>query len=175
MKSVRKTFAILTLLVIGGFPSLAASDSLESVYNRFIDRFADGNPAWKTDITLGANLNKPPQPPYRLHYHDSLGYYTYRPKHWSELNDYERFALRNDPRLPAFVRENALSLRTGQFGASAASANARQTAPMAGDSASLDSQAAGVLTQEGENRWGYRFEPGDLLNSKPLRLVEVPR
>jgi hypothetical protein len=171
-RCMRTTVAILVLLAAGGLAARAGNDSLEFVYDCFIARFADGNPAWKTEITLEADLNKPPQPPYRMHYHDSLGYYTYRPKHWTELNDYERFALRNDPRLPAFIRENALFLRTRQSGASA---NARQTAPMAGDSASLDSQAAGVLTQEGENRWGYRFEPGDLLNSKPLRLVEVPR
>ena len=174
MVGVRKTFAILSLLAVAAIPAFAGSNSLEFVYNCFIDRFADGNPAWKTEITLGADLDKPPQPPYRLHYHGSLGYYTYRPKHWTELNDYERFALRNDPRLPAFIRENALSLRAGQFGASAVPANARQTALTTGDSVSADSQAAGVLTREGENTWGYRFEPGDLLNSKPLRLVEVP-
>ena len=94
---------------------------------------------------------------------------------WSELNDYERFALRNDPRLPDFIRENALSLRSGQFGAMTAATKTKQRAPMAGDATSVDSQNAGVLTQEGENRWGYRFEPGELLNSKPLRLVEAPR
>ena len=92
MVGVRKTFAILSLLVVAAIPAFAGSNSLEFVYNCFIDRFADGNPAWKTEITLGADLDKPPQPPYRLHYHGSLGYYTYRPKHWSELNDYERFA-----------------------------------------------------------------------------------
>ena len=54
-----------------------------------------------------------------------------------------------------------------------AATKAKQRAPMAGDATSVDSQNAGVLTQEGENRWGYRFEPGELLNSKPLRLVEV--
>jgi hypothetical protein len=173
---MRKTIAILVLLLAaGGLSALAGNDSLEFVYNCFIDRFADGNPAWKTEITLGADLNKPPPLPSRLHYTDALGYFTYRPKHWSELNDYERFALRNDPRLPDFIRENALSLRNGQFGAMTAATKAKQRAPMAGDATSVDSQNVGVLTQEGENRWGYRFEPGELLNSKPLRLVEAPR
>jgi hypothetical protein len=171
---MRKTVAILVLLAAGGLVARGGNDSQELVYNCFITRFADGNPAWKTEITLGADLNKPPQPPYKLHYNDSLGYYTYRPKHWSELNDYERFALRNDPRLPDFMRENALLLRNGQLGALTVDTKAKQPAPMAGDATSVDSQKAGVLTQEGENRWGYRFEPGDLLNSKPLRLVEVP-
>lgn len=182
MERVRKMFAILSLLVLGGLPSLAGSDSLEFVYNCFIDRFADGNPAWKRDIILGADLNKPPQPPYRLHYHDSLGYYTYRPKRWNELNHYERFALENDPRLPDFIRENSALLRKGQFDASAE--RAKETG--AGDDgvgariqktepASLESQAQGFLTEEGENRYGYRFDPADLLNSRPLRLVEVHR
>lgn len=182
MVSVRKIFAILSLLVIGAFPSFAGSDSLESVYDCFIDRFADGNPAWKTDITLGADLNKPPQLPYRLHYNDSLGYYTYRPKRWNELNHYERFALENDTRLRDFIRENSALLRKGQFDASAE--RAKETG--AGDDgigariqktepASLESQAQGFLTEEGENRYGYRFEPADLLNSKPLRLEEVHR
>jgi hypothetical protein len=158
-RCMRTTVAILVLLAAGGLAARAGNDSLEFVYDCFIARFADGNPAWKTEITLEADLNKPPQPPYRLHYNDSLGYYTYRPKHWSELNDYEQFALRNDPRLSDFIRQNADSLRNGQFGVFAGS--------------SVDSQNVGVLSQEGENRWGYRFEPGDLLNSKPLRLVEA--
>jgi hypothetical protein len=193
-RCMRTTVAILVLLAAGGLAARAGNDSLEFVYNCFIARFADGNPAWKTEITLEADLNKPPQPPYRLHYNDSLGYYTYRPKHWSELNDYEQFALRNDPRLSDFIRQNADSLRNGQFGVFAGSTNATQTAlkPGAGardqsnnartgrlehapaaDATSVDSQNVGVLSQEGENRWGYRFEPGDLLNSKPLRLVEA--
>ena len=171
---MRTRIAILVLLAVGGLAARAGSDSLEFVYNCFIARFADGNPAWKTEIILGADLNKPPPPPYRLHYNDGLGYFTYRPKHWCELNDYEQFALRNDPRLPDFVRENALSLRNGQFSVLTADTKAKQPAPMAGDATSGDSQNDGVLTQEGENRWGYRFEPGDLLNSKPLRLVELP-
>jgi len=172
-RCMRITVAILIVLAAGGLAARAGNDSLEFVYNGFITRFAEGNPAWKTEITLGADLNKPPPPPYRLHYHDSLGYYTYRPKHWSELNDYEQFALRNDPRLPDFMREHALSLRNGQWSALAAASNAKPLVPLAGDAPSVDSQNAGVLTPEGENRWGYRFEPGDLLNSKPLRLVEA--
>ena len=81
--------------------------------------------------------------------------------------------MRNDPRLPDFVREHALSLRNGQLSALAAAPKTKPPGPLAGDATSVDSQNAGVLTPEGENRWGYRFEPGDLLNSKPLRLVEA--
>jgi len=182
MEDVRKILTILPLLVMGAFPTLAENGSLESVYDCFIDRFADGNPAWKTDIILGADLNTPPRLPYRLHYDDSLGYYIYRPKRWNELNHYERFALENDPRLPDFIRENSALLRKGQFDASAE--RAKETG--AGDDgvgartqktepASSELQAQGFLIEEGENRYGYRFEPADLLNSKPLRLVEVHR
>lgn len=182
MEDVRKLFAILPLLVMGTFPMLAENGSLESVYDCFIDHFADGNPAWKTNITLGADLSKPPKLPYRLHYDDGLGYYAYRPKHWSELNDYERFALENDPRLPDFIRENSTFLRGGRLGVSAGKTKPSDSAgneasPLIQNSepSSVASQAGGILTQEGENRYGYRFEPADLLNSKPLRLVEAPR
>ena len=182
MEDVRKIFTVLPLLVMGAFPTLANNGSLESVYDCFIYRFADGNPAWKTDITLGADLNKPPQIPYRLHYDDSLGYYTFRPKRWNELNHYERFALENDPRLPDFIRENSALLRKGQFNALAEKAketeagdNGIDARPQKTEPVSLEAQAQGVLTEEGENRYGYRFEPADLLNSKPLRLVEVHR
>lgn len=155
--SVRKRTAILIFLATS---SLVRSDTLESVYDQFIERFADENPAWKTEITLRADVNQPPASPFRLHYNDSLGYYTYRAKHWGELNDYERFALKNDQRLPHFVRERALALRGGQAG---------------GGNEKLPNQTNGLLRQEGQNTWGYRFEPEDLLNTKPLRLVELPQ
>lgn len=153
--------AVCILLVTGDIAVFAANNTLESVYDCFIERFADDNPAWKTEIVLRADLNKPPAPPYHLHYNDTLGYYTYRPKRWAELNDYERFALRNDPRLPHFIRERAAALRGGQ--------SASGETPPATD------QMNGVLRQEGRNTWSYRFEPGDLLNTKPLRLVELPQ
>lgn len=160
---MRKRIATLILLAAGGLGALAGNDTLEFVYNRFIEYFADGNPAWKADITLRADLSKPPAPPCKLHYSDSLGYYTYRPKLWAELNDYERFALRNDPRLPHFIREHALALRD--------EVRSEKTV----DETAVDSQSNGLLKQEGQNTWGYRFEPGDLLNAKPLRLIELPQ
>ena len=160
---MRKRIATLILLAAGGLGALAGNDTLEFVYNRFIEYFADSNPAWKADITLRADLSKPPAPPCKLHYSDSLGYYTYRPKLWAELNDYERFALRNDPRLPHFIREHALALRDGL--------RSEKTV----DETAVDSQSNGLLRQEGQNTWGYRFEPGDLLNAKPLRLIELPQ
>ena len=165
--SMRKRIAILILALAGGLVAFARNNTLESVYDRFIERFADENPAWKTDITLRANLSKPPVPPYRLHYNDSLGYYTFRPKHWAELNDYERFALKNDPRLAHFIREHASALRGELSLASAKTPRAADTVE--------DSQMNGLLRQEGQNTWGYRFEPEDLLNTKPLRLVELPQ
>ncbi len=166
--SMRKRIAILILLTTGSLVALARNDTLEFVYGCFIQRFADENPAWKTDITLRADLNNPPAPPYKLHYNDSLGYYTYRPKRWAELNGYERFALSNDPRLPHFIREHALALRGGQMN------GASNQTPGVGDTAE-DSQMNGLLRQEGQNTWGYRFEPQDLLNTKPLRLIELPQ
>jgi hypothetical protein len=63
--SMRKRIAILILLVSGSLVALARNDSLEFVYDCFIQRFADENPAWKTDITLRADLNSPPMPPWR--------------------------------------------------------------------------------------------------------------
>jgi len=170
---MRQRIAVLILLVTGGIAVFAANSTLESVYDCFIERFADGNPAWKADITLRADINKPPSPPYRLHYNDTLGYYTYRPKHWAELNNYERFALRNDPRFPHFIREHLSALRGGQApsGETLAALDSENTSRAAD---AMD-QMSGVLRQEGQNSWGYRFEPDDLLNTKPLRLVELPQ
>lgn len=166
-RRMRKRITVLILLAMGSLVVFARNDTVESVYDRFIERFADENPAWKTEITLRADVGKPPAPPFKLHYNDSLGYYTYRPKHWAELNDYERFALKNDPRLPHFIREHASTLR-GEL--ASAAAKAPRTADMA-----EETQTSGLLTREGQNTWGYRFEPEDLLNTKPLRLVELPQ
>ncbi len=166
-RRMRTRIAVLILLAMGSLVVFAKNETVESFYDRFIERFADENPAWKTEITLRAAVSKPPAPPFRLHYNDNLGYYTYRPKHWAELNDYERFALKNDPRLPHFIREHASALR-GEL--TSASANAPRTADMA-----EESQANGLLKREGQNTWSYRFEPEDLLNTKPLRLVELPQ
>jgi hypothetical protein len=176
-KSMRQRIVILILLVTGSLVARAGNDTLESVYESFIERFADENPAWKTDITLRADVSKPPAPPYKLHYNDSLGYYTYRPKHWVELNGYERFALRNDPRLPHFIREHALTLRGGQPDGPTNPAQRILTSEKAARAADAadESQMNGLLRQEGQNTWGYRFEPEDLLNTKPLRLIELPQ
>ena len=166
-RRMSKRITVLILLAMGSLVAFARNDTVESFYDRFIERFADENPAWKTEITLRADVSKPPAPPYKLHYNDSLGYYTYRPKHWAELNDYERFALTNDPRRPHFIREHALTLR-GEL----ASASAKT--PRVADTEE-DSQTNGLLRREGQNTWGYHFEPEDLLNTKPLRLVELPQ
>ncbi len=173
--SMRKRIAVLILLATGSVVVFARNDRLESVYDRFIERFADENPAWKTDITLRADVNKPPAGPYKLHYNDSLGYYTYRAKHWTELDDYERFALKNDPRLPHFIREHALALRGGQFGSAGNEAQPDLLSGKTPRAAEVTDQMNGLLRQEGQNTWGYRFEPEDLLNTKPLRLVELPQ
>ena len=45
---------------------LATAMPLVDIYNKFIAKFSDGNPAWKTDVTMGADVNKPPSPPYKL-------------------------------------------------------------------------------------------------------------
>ncbi len=170
-----KRIAILILLAAGGVLAFARNDTLETAYDRFIERFADENPAWKAEIVLRADVTKPPAPPHRLHYNDTLGYYTYRPKHWAELNDYERFALKNDPRLPHFIREHALALRGGQFGGANVTALSALASEEDSAVADITKPMNGLLRQEGQNTWGYRFEPDDLLNTKPLRLVELPQ
>lgn len=176
LTSMKKPLAMLMMLLLtGGLVTFARNNTLESVYDRFIERFADENPAWKTDITLRADVSKPPAPPCRLHYTDSLGYYTYRPKHWSELNDYERFALKNDPRLPHFIREHALALRGGQFGGAKPEAQSTVAGAKTSKAGEMTDQMNGLLRQEGQNTWGYRFEAEDLLNTKPLRLIELPQ
>lgn len=162
--------------------------ALVNVYHAFMERFADENPAWKTEISLSADVNKPPSPPYRLNYSDTLGYYSYRVKRWDELTDYERFAVRHDPRLPHFIREaygKDLPGATGkETGAAVQETSRVQPAPVARqeDSTTPDipptqkidlfKQTKGVLAQA-EGMFVYRFEPDELLTTKPLRLMEV--
>lgn len=165
---------------------------LIDIYNQFMDRFSDGNPAWKTEIVLRADVGKPPRPPYKLHYDDSLGYYTYRVKRWAELDDYEKFAVQNDPRLPHFIREEAANIRktnphpsgqmtdaregrseisagTGGAQASAGETNAPIAAPIR-----VSMQQRGILTREGAYGLAYKFDPDELINPHPLRLMEAP-
>ena len=170
--SIKSCVANLLVLLAGSLTVMATENTVESVYNRFIERFADATPAWKADITLGANLTNPPALPYRLHYNDSLGYYTYRPKHWEELNEYERFAVQNDPRLPHFIREEALALRTKPSPRQGANLETKKFAR--GTESIVEPDRRGLLTPDGPNVWGYRFEPAELLTSLPLRLVELP-
>lgn len=165
---------------------------LVDIYNQFMDRFSDGNPAWKTEIVLRADVGKPPRPPYKLHYDDSLGYYSYRVKRWDELDEYEKFALQNDPRLPHFIREEAFNIRntnshpsgqmtaagagrseisagTGGAQASAGETNAPIAAPIR-----VSMQQRGILTREGAYGLAYKFDPDELINPHPLRLMEAP-
>lgn len=165
---------------------------LIDIYNQFMDRFSDGNPAWKMEISLGADVGKPPAPPYKLHYDDGLGYYSYRVKRWDELDDYERFALQNDPRLPHFIREEAWNIRktnpqqpshvtiSGTAGMQApTSTDGPQPSAVASNSPtetpiSVPAKQRGILTREGASALAYKFEPDELINSQPLRLMEAP-
>jgi len=156
--------------------------ALGSVYYDFMERFADENPAWKTEISLEADITRPPSPPYRINYSDTLGYYSYRVKRWDELSAYEKFAVQHDPRLPHFIREvygKDLPGATGE-GTSDATAQAtvapreEPTTPDVPPNQRIDlfKQTKGVLAQA-EGMFVYRFEPDDLLTTKPLRLLEV--
>jgi hypothetical protein len=157
--------------------------ALVDVYHAFMERFADENPAWKTEITLSADISKPPSPPYRLNYSDTLGYYSYRVKQWDELSAYEKFAVQNDPRLPRFIREVYGKDLPGATGQEQTSNGAPQSAVAPGEDPStpdvppaqkidLFKQTKGVLSQA-EGMFVYRFDPDDLLTTKPLRLMEV--
>lgn len=113
---IKNIILVLGLTLVGAtaqtnVASVDVSATLLDIYNQFITQFSDENPAWKTDITLGTKLETKPTAPYKQHYNDLLGYYTYRPKTWEELNDYEKFAVQNDPRLPGFVKARAKELR----------------------------------------------------------------
>lgn len=163
---MKQRMAIGILLIAGHLGGWAGGGSLEGVYDRFIQHFADGNPAWKTEITLPADLNHPPIPPYRLHYHDSLGFYQYRPKRWAELDAYERFALANDPRLSHFIREHMAIFHAGHH----IPATTDGTEP---GKANPNDSGNGLLKREDQNTWSYRFEPKDLLHARPFRLVEI--
>ena len=163
--------------------------ALGSVYHDFMERFADENPAWKTEISLAADITRPPSPPYRLNYSDTLGYYSYRVKRWDELSAYEKFAVQHDPRLPHFIREvygkdlpGAMGEETSDATAQAAGGGQQAavapreepTTPDVPPNQRIDlfKQTKGVLAQA-EGMFVYRFEPDDLLTTKPLRLLEV--
>jgi hypothetical protein len=163
--------------------------ALGSVYHDFMERFADENPAWKTEISLAADITRPPSPPYRLNYSDTLGYYSYRVKRWDELSAYEKFAVQHDPRLPNFIREvygrdlpgatgeetsDATAQATGGGQQAAVAPREEPTSPDVPPNQRIDlfKQTKGVLAQA-EGMFVYRFEPDDLLTTKPLRLLEV--
>ena len=163
--------------------------ALGSVYHDFMERFADENPAWKTEISLAADITRPPSPPYRLNYSDTLGYYSYRVKRWDELSAYEKFAVQHDPRLPHFIREvygkdlpgatgegtsDATAQATGGGQQAAVAPREEPTTPDVPPNQRIDlfKQTKGVLAQA-EGMFVYRFEPDDLLTMKPLRLLEV--
>ena len=90
-------------------PAAASTNvvTLLQIYNEFLDAYSRETASWQADITLSANVNAKPNPPYHIQYDDFLGYYTYRAKTWGELNNYEKFAVMNDPRMPHFIREKA--------------------------------------------------------------------
>ena len=173
-------------------PAADARYSLASVYHAFMERFAEENPAWKAEITLHANVNMPPKPPFRLGYNDTLGYYSYRVKQWDELNDYEKFAVQNDPRLPHFIRElcgrdiaNAAPASIGTAAAApaaTATANPIAAAPaelavpdlLPGQRIDLAKRPKGLLL-ESQGVFVYRFDPGDLLSTKAIRLVQTAK
>jgi hypothetical protein len=163
--------------------------ALGNVYHDFMERFADENPAWKTEISLAADITRPPSPPYRLNYSDTLGYYSYRVKRWDELSAYEKFAVQHDPRLPHFIREvygkdlpgaageetsDATAQTTGGGQQAAVAPREEPTTPDVPPNQRIDlfKQTKGVLAQA-EGMFVYRFEPDDLLTTKPLRLLEV--
>ena len=156
--------------------------ALGSVYHDFMERFADENPAWKTEISLEADITRPPSPPYRINYSDTLGYYSYRVKRWDELSAYEKFAVQHDPRLPHFIREVYGKDLPGATGEETSDATAQATVAPREEPTTPDvppnqridlfKQTKGVLAQA-EGMFVYRFEPDDLLTTKPLRLLEV--
>jgi hypothetical protein len=163
--------------------------ALGNVYHDFMERFADENPAWKTEISLAADITRPPSPPYRLNYSDTLGYYSYRVKRWDELSAYEKFAVQHDPRLPHFIREvygkdlpgaegeetsDATAQATGGGQQAAVAPREEPVTPDVPPNQRIDlfKQTKGVLAQA-EGMFVYRFEPDDLLTTKPLRLLEV--
>lgn len=175
-------------------PVADARYNLASVYHAFMERFVEENPAWKTDITLHADVSKPPRPPFHLGYNDTLGYYSYRVKPWDELNVYEKFAVQNDPRLPHFIRElcgkdiaDATPASAGAAVGMAAGAAAATASPVAATPAELavpeappsqridlTKQPKGLLLQA-QGVFVYRFDPADLLSTKAIRLAEVAK
>ena len=181
----------------GGVPKLTVEQKAEliGVYCSFINRFSDENPSWKTDVSLNADVANPPDAPYKLHYNDTLGYYTYRPKQWSELTDYEKFAVENDPRLPHYIKE-VYGKATPQTSSMPAAAEAKgapvtrfhrpfimksveDTAPASPVTETVYSpkvepikQQKGILSQT-DGVFRYQFSPEELISTTPIRLIEV--
>lgn len=102
--------SLVTYCVSGATP---ARMPLVDIYNSFIANYSDGNPAWKTNITFDADIKNPPAAPFKLYYSDTFGYYSYRPKTWNELDNYEQFAVKTDPRLPHFLKETFGKVNSG--------------------------------------------------------------
>jgi hypothetical protein len=110
-------------------------------------------------------------------------------KRWDELSAYEKFAVQHDPRLPHFIREvygkdlpgaageetsDATAQTTGGGQQAAVAPREEPTTPDVPPNQRIDlfKQTKGVLAQA-EGMFVYRFEPDDLLTTKPLRLLEV--
>jgi hypothetical protein len=110
-------------------------------------------------------------------------------KRWDELSAYEKFAVQHDPRLPHFIREvygrdlpgatgeetsDATAQATGGGQQAAVVPREEPTTPEVPPNQRIDlfKQTKGVLAQA-EGMFVYRFEPDDLLTTKPLRLLEV--
>lgn len=177
--------ALFSFLLLAGIGGLRAEQPTRvvDVYNQFIDRFSDGTPAWKTDIALGMNGLTNLAGPRKIHYDDGLGYYTYQPKRWVELNDYEKFAVQNDPRLPHFLREIADRIRgiapppIQETSVNEKSVVVSNSITVLADSVAakgFNPQPRGVLMREGKQSLAYRFEAADLLSTNHLQLIEVP-
>lgn len=163
------TFGMLALAADAPAPAAVTPTPvpLVDLYNQFMARFSDGNPAWKTEIVMNADINKPPAAPYKLYYSDTLGYYSYRPKVWEELTDFERWTLKNDPRLPSFITEHFHGIPAKPDAATVAS-----VAPA--DKSTSVASAKGVLTVE-PGCFSYKFDPEELTTTSPVRLVELPK
>jgi hypothetical protein len=158
---------------------------LADVYRQFMERYADDNPAWKTEITLSAEVANPPAAPYHLYYSETLGYYSYRVKRWDELSDYEQFAVQNDPRLSHFVRElfgkpqSPKQVATDKENKTPASKPATPTKRADTTSFTLAATSAPQAVHQTQaslvqnSSTVYRFDAADLLTSKPLHLTEV--
>lgn len=164
MKKLLLSLCLSTLGMLAMAADAPSPVPLVDLYNQFMAKYSDGNPAWKTEIVMNADINKPPAAPYKLYYSDTLGYYSYRPKVWEELTDYERFALKNDPRLQSFISEHFHGVPYKPE-TSVASAPAETTSAQ---------KTKGVLTVE-PGCFSYKFDPEELTTTSPVRLVELPK